>query len=90
MSKAKYSQERFTADAKRLIDMAGGKIDYIGNDAQTYRVSFRDDVLGIQVDFFLSKMTVVIKRPSSSFPVVKRNSSWGFFEHVLNHLYNYI
>lgn len=90
MSKAKYSQERFATEAKRLIDMAKGRIDYVGNDVRTFRVSFRDSVLGLQVDFFLSKMTVTIRSASSSLPVVKRNSSWGYFEHVLTHLYNYI
>lgn len=90
MSKAKYSQERFATEAKWLIDMAKGRIDHVGNDVHTFRVSFRDSVLGLQVDFFLSKMTVSIRRASSSLPVVKRNSSWGYFEHVLTHLYNYI
>ena len=91
MPKKKYKLSDFAVDARRLIDMLGTRIPYVGKDDKTYRVSFHDECLGLHVQFYLSTMTVVVQSPRRSTPVlVKKGASWKFFEYVAENLYKYV
>lgn len=86
----KYSASQFSADRKRLMEIVANKIAYVGSDASTFRVSFIDNILGLNVDVFLSKKTVMLRTKSSNNPCVKRKQTWEEIESIFNNLYNYI
>ena len=85
----KYSASQFSADRKRLMEIVANKISYVGSDVSTFRVSFADNILGLNVDVFLSKKTVMLLTKSSNNPCVKRKQTWEEIESIFNNLYNY-
>ena len=66
-----------------------GIATYVGTDVPTFRVSFADNILGLNVDVFLSKKTVMLLTKSSNNPCVKRKQTWEEIESIFNNLYNY-
>lgn len=86
----KYNAPQYSADRKRLMEIVANKIAYAGSDTSTFRVSFADDILGINIDVFLSKKTVMLRTKSSNSPCVKRKQTWEEIESIFNNLYNYV
>lgn len=86
----RYSTKQFYEDKKRLLGIVGKSISYTSTDASTFRVSFADRILGLNVDVYLSKKTIVVRSKSRIDPTVKRKLSWEAFADIFAHLYNYI
>lgn len=86
----KYSASQYSADRRHLMEIVANKITYIGSDTSTFRVSFADNILGLSIDVFLSKKTVMLRTKSSNIPCVKRKQTWKEIESIFNNLYNYI
>lgn len=86
----KYSASQYFADRKRLMEIVANKIAYVGSDTSTFRVTFADDTLGLRIDVFLSKKTVMLLTKSSNSPCVKRKQSWEEISSIFNDLYNYV
>ena len=89
----KYSASQFSADRKRLMEIVANKITYVGSDVSTFRVSFADNILGLNVDVFLSKKTVMLLTKSSNNPCVKRKQTIVAVNALLfigNRFYNHV
>ena len=89
---SKYSVEQFNEDLLRIRQMAeNSKVDYIGYDKNSFKVSFKDDILGLKIEVYLSKMTICInsKCKSNNMQYLK-NQSWEQINSIMKSLYNYI
>ena len=86
----KYTPSQFKSDAKRLLSIAGNRIEYKGNDAGTYRLSFGDDILDIHIDVYLSKNTVIIRTDKNRHSQYLRNQSWEQIQNIFNNLSKFL
>lgn len=88
--KQRYNKTQFYEDRRRLMEIVGKSITHVSADVSTFRASFADEILGLNIDVYLSKKTVMIRSKSSAEPYIKRKLTWEAIADIFNNLYKYI
>ena len=88
--KQRYNKTQFYEDEKLLMKIVGKSIAYVSNDVSTFRVSFADEILGLNIDVYLSKKTVMIRSKSNNEPYIMRKLTWEAIANIFCNMYKYI
>ena len=87
-SSKKYKD--FVPDKKRAMEIAKEyKFEYVGCNPSTFQCTFEDKVLGVKIDFYLSKKTICISAKGRTMQTLK-NQSFEKFRAVLRNIYTYL